>query len=102
MLFLLGVYLCTSGMYRCGSWLEHDLPARVPLVSNVPGPMASLLQQLQLEMGICVQCLLSRTWAYNYGYNVYDVGSTMLFWHRGVVGFNAPLVGLGGVYGLRK
>ncbi|GIY66982.1 hypothetical protein CEXT_413571 [Caerostris extrusa] len=61
------------------AWLEHDLPAVFHWCPTSLTPMASLHLQLQSEM-----------------FNDVALG------YRGVLGFNAPLVGFGGVYGLRK
>ncbi|GIX74629.1 hypothetical protein CDAR_366001 [Caerostris darwini] len=86
------------------AWLEHDLPARVPLLSNAPYPdgfvaPAPVVRDVRgSEFNV-----YSAGLGYNYGYNVYDRRfNDFALGYRGVVGLNAPLVGLGGIYGLRK
>ncbi|GIX74623.1 hypothetical protein CDAR_365951 [Caerostris darwini] len=96
--------------FRClflHSWhaslcLEHDLPARVPLVSNVPysygldGPAV-----VARDVGGSASNVYSAGLGYNYGYNVYDNRfNDVTLGYRGVVGLNAPLEGLGGIRGL--
>ncbi|GIY66979.1 hypothetical protein CEXT_413541 [Caerostris extrusa] len=104
MLSLLGVYFCTSGMCLCGSSmkLEHDLPPRVPLVSNVPYPYGIVAPAAVVrDVRGSASNVYSAGLGYNYGYNVYDRRfNDVALGYGGVVGFNAPLVGLGGIRGL--
>ncbi|GIX66600.1 hypothetical protein CEXT_526681 [Caerostris extrusa] len=84
------------------AWLEHDLPARVPLVSNVPYPYgfvapSSVVRDIRGSAANGYSAGLG----YNYGYNVYDRRfNDVALGYRGVVGLNAPLVGIGGIRGL--
>ncbi|GIY13726.1 hypothetical protein CEXT_773241, partial [Caerostris extrusa] len=83
------------------AWLEHDLPVPVPLVSNVPYPYGVVAPAAAVRAA--ASNIYSAGLGYNYGYNVYDRRfNDVALGYRGVVGFNAPLVGLGGIYGLRK
>ncbi|GIY66980.1 hypothetical protein CEXT_413551 [Caerostris extrusa] len=68
-----------------------------------PLPMVFFCSNLcsQRRKRFCVQCLLSRTLqlriqCHDRRFNDFALG------YRGVVGLNAPLVGLGGIQGFRK
>ncbi|GIX74634.1 hypothetical protein CDAR_366021 [Caerostris darwini] len=83
------------------AWLEHDLPARVPLVSHVPYPYGFVAPAAALrDVRGSASNVYSAGLGYNYGYNVYDRRFNDVA--LGVVGFNAPLVRFGGIHGLRK
>ncbi|GIX74626.1 hypothetical protein CDAR_365981 [Caerostris darwini] len=84
------------------AWLEHELPARVPLVSNVPYSFAPI--SAVRDVRDSASNVYSAGLGYNYGYNVYDRRfNDVALGYRGVVGLlNAPLVGVGGIHGLRK
>ncbi|GIY60727.1 hypothetical protein CDAR_503211 [Caerostris darwini] len=86
------------------AWLEHDLPARVPLVANVPYPYGFVSPAAAVrDVRGSAANIFSAGLGYNYGYNVYDRRfNDFTLGYRGVVGLNAPLVGLGGIYGLHK
>ncbi|GIX74625.1 hypothetical protein CDAR_365971 [Caerostris darwini] len=86
------------------AWLEHDLPAPVPRVSNVPYSygIVAPISEVRDVRGSAAN-VYSAGLGYNYGYNVYERRfNDVALGYRGVVGFNAPLVGFGGIYGLRK
>ncbi|GIX66598.1 hypothetical protein CEXT_526671 [Caerostris extrusa] len=84
------------------AWLEHDLPARVPLVSNVPYPYGVVAPAAVVrDVRGSASNVYSAGLGYNYGYNVYDNRfNDVALGYRGVVGLNAPLVGIGGIRGL--
>ncbi|GIY66981.1 hypothetical protein CEXT_413561 [Caerostris extrusa] len=84
------------------AWLEHDLPARVPLVSNVPYPYGVVAPAAVVrDVRGSASNVFSAGLGYNYGYNVYDNRfNDVALGYRGVVGLNEPLVGIGGIRGL--
>ncbi|GIY93595.1 hypothetical protein CEXT_330341 [Caerostris extrusa] len=79
-------------------------PAAVPVVVNAPYSYgvvapASVVRDVRGSAANVYSAGLG----YNYGYNVYDNRfNDVALGYRGVVGFNAPLVGLGGIHGFRK
>ncbi|GIX66603.1 hypothetical protein CEXT_526691 [Caerostris extrusa] len=74
------------------AWLEHDLPARVPLLSNVPYPYGVVAPISAVrDVRDSASNVYSAGLAYNYGYNAYDRRfNDVAFGYRGVVGLNAP------------
>ncbi|GIX66596.1 hypothetical protein CEXT_526661 [Caerostris extrusa] len=92
------------GIAVAHAWLEHDLPARVPLVANVPYPYG-IVAPAPAVRGVTGSAsnAYSAGLGYNYGYNVYDRRfNDVVLGYRGVVGLNAPLVGFRGIQGFRK
>ncbi|GIX74658.1 hypothetical protein CDAR_366141 [Caerostris darwini] len=77
-------------------------PAPVPLVSNVPLPYGVVAPApVVRDVRGSAANVYSAGLGYNYGYNVYDRRfNDFALGYRGVVGLNAPLVGLGGIRGL--
>ncbi|GIX74624.1 hypothetical protein CDAR_365961 [Caerostris darwini] len=86
------------------AWLEHDLPARVPLVSNVPYPYGVVAPApIVRDVRGSAANVYSGGLGYNYGYNVYDNRfNDYALGYRGVLGLNAPLIRFGGIQGFRK
>ncbi|GIY60729.1 hypothetical protein CDAR_503231 [Caerostris darwini] len=84
------------------AWLEHDLPARIPLVSNVPYPYGVVAPApIVRDVRDSTASVYSAGLGYNYGYNVYDRRfNDVALGYRGAVGLNAPLVGFGAIRGL--
>ncbi|GIY93618.1 hypothetical protein CEXT_330471 [Caerostris extrusa] len=72
MLSLLGVYFRTLACIAVAqAWLEHNLPARVPLVSNVPYTYGVVAPADAVrDVRGSASNVYSAGLGYNYGYNV--------------------------------